>query len=440
VDADRHGTSSDGPTTAGGPPVVGLGRLLGYFVRLGTVGFGGPIASVGYMQRDLVERRGWIDRRDFLDGVALGQTMPGPLAAQVAMWVGYLRRGPAGALAVAVAFVGPSFLIVVGVGALYVRYSGLAVVASLFYAIAPAVMAIITLAAVKLLRLTNRRDRRLWVISALVFVVTALTGSEPAVLIVGAGLLMILIDARPAWLRRGRRAAPHDPGPDTPATDPTPAPPVGPGEKAPGEKAPVGAGRSVPTLLAAALGVTAGGGIIVTLGLYFAKLGSLGLFFAKTGALVFGSGLAIVPFLRDGVVDQHHWLNPAQFLDAVAIGLITPGPVVITAGFIGYLVAGLPGAVVATVAIFTPIYLAVVIPGRWFVRHRDNRRVKAFVAGATAGAAGALSGAVVVLTRQAVTDWPTAIIALVTLAVLWRFKIPEPAVVLAAGTLGLLIH
>ncbi len=216
--------SSDGPTTAGGPPAVGLGRVLGYFVRLGTVGFGGPIASVGYMQRDLVERRGWIDRRDFLDGVALGQTMPGPLAAQVAMWVGYLRRGPAGALAVAVAFVGPSFLIVVGVGALYVRYSGLAVVASLFYAIAPAVMAIIALAAVKLLRLTNRRDRRLWAISALVFAVTALTGSEPAVLIVGAGLLMILIDARPAWLRRGRRAAPHDPGPDTPATDPTPSP------------------------------------------------------------------------------------------------------------------------------------------------------------------------------------------------------------------------
>jgi chromate transporter len=166
---------------------------------------------------------------------------------------------------------------------------------------------------------------------------------------------------------------------------------------------------------------------------------SLGLFFLKTGAIVFGSGLAIVPFLRDGVVAQHHWLSQAQFLDAVAMGLITPGPVVITAGFIGYLVAGLPGAVVATLAIFTPIYLGVVVPGRWFVRHRDNRQIKAFVAGATAAAAGALSGAVVVLTRQAVTDWPTVAIALTTLAVLWRFKIPEPAVVAAAGALGLLI-
>jgi len=127
---------------------------------------------------------------------------------------------------------------------------------------------------------------------------------------------------------------------------------------------------------------------------------------------VFGSGLAIVPLLRDGVVAQHHWLTQGQFLDAVAMGLITPGPVVITAGFIGNLVAGLPGAVTATVAIFTPIYLAVVIPGRWFIRHRDNKQVKAFVAGATAAAAGALSGAVVVLTREAVTDWTTTSIAL----------------------------
>ena len=181
---------------------------------------------------------------------------------------------------------------------------------------------------------------------------------------------------------------------------------------------------------AGAFGALAGGSTLV----------ALGLFFLKTGAVVFGSGLAIVPFLRDGVVAQHHWLTQGQFLDAVAMGLITPGPVVITAGFIGYLVAGLPGAIVATVAIFTPIYLGVVVPGRWFLRHRDNPQIKAFVSGATAAAAGALSGAVVLLTRQAVTDWPTVAIALVTLTVLWRFKIGEPYVVLAAGALGILIH
>jgi chromate transporter len=399
--------------------VVGLGRVLVYFLRLGTIGFGGPIATVGYMQRDLVERRGWMDRQDFLDGVALGQTMPGPLAAQVAMWVGYLRRGPAGALGVAVAFIAPSFVIVVAVAALYVRYSGLAVVQSLFYAIAPAVMAIITIAAVKLLRLTNRRDPRLWTVSVAIFAITAATGSEPALLIIAAGLLLIALDARPAMRWPWRRARP---APRTASTD---------SGQANREEPPPAAVRSLPMLLpAGALGVAAGGGVLV----------ALGLFFAKTGALVFGSGLAIVPFLREGVVDQHHWLTPAQFLDAVAMGLITPGPVVITAGFIGYLVAGLPGAVVATIGIFTPIYLAVVIPGRWFIRHRDNPQVKAFVAGATAAAAGALAGAVVVLTRQAVTDWTTAAIAMATLVLLWRFKISEPIVVIAAGGLGLLIH
>ena len=396
-----------GPNNTSGatPAEVGFGRILRYFLKLGTIGFGGPIASVGYMQRDLVEQRGWIDRRNFLDGVALGQTMPGPLAAQVAMWVGYLRRGPFGAAAVAAAFVAPSFLMVVVVGAIYARYSGLAIVQSLFYGIAPAVMAIITIAAVKLVRMTDGHDWRLWIISGLIFALTAITGSEPILVIIGAGLLMILLDARPALRRRRPRDIPPSDRDEKP--DPVPA---------------------IPMILG--LGTLAGAGTLT----------ALGLFFLKTGAIVFGSGLAIVPFLRDGVVAQHHWLTNGQFLDAVAMGLITPGPVVITAGFIGYLVAGLPGAIVATIAIFTPIYLGVVVPGRWFLRHRDNPQIRAFVSGATAAAAGALSGAVVVLTRQAVTDWITAAIGLTTLALLWRFKVPEPYSVIGAGILGILMH
>lgn len=389
-------TSGDPPEPAlPGPP--GFTSVLRYFARLGTLGFGGPIAVVGYMQRDLVEKRGWIAKQDFLDGVALGQTMPGPLAAQVAMWVGYLRRGPLGAAATALAFIAPSFLMVTGVAAVYVHYAGLSAVQALFYGIAPAVMAIITIAAYKLVKLTDGRDWRAWAISAVVFGVTATTGKEPIYLIVGAGLLMILLDARP-HLRLPRRRGPQ-------GLVALPLSPMG-------------------------LGTLASGG----------TLASLGLFFLKTGALVFGSGLAIVPLLRDGVVAQHHWLTEDQFLDAVAMGLITPGPVVITAAFIGYLVAGPAGALVATVAIFTPIYLGVVVPGRWFVRHRDNPQVKAFVTGATAAAGGALCGAVVVLTRQAVTDIPTTAIALATLALLWRFKIPEPYVVATAGALGLLLY
>jgi chromate transporter len=300
--------------------------------------------------------------------------------------------GALGAAATALAFIAPSFAMVVTVAAVYSHYAGLSVVQSLFYGIAPAVMAIITIATWKLLKLTDGRDWRAWTISATVFTVTAATGQEPIYLILAAGLLLILLDARPTRWRLPRRRIPRA------RTSGLPTVAVWP-------------------LASATLGTLTSGG----------ALASLGLFFLKTGALVFGSGLAIVPLLRDGVVTQHHWLTQGQFLDAVAMALITPGPVVITAAFIGYLVAGPLGALIAAVAIFTPIYLGVVVPGRWFTRHRDNRQIKAFVTGVTAAAAGALSGAVVVLTRQAVTDWATAAIALVTLALLWRYKkIPEP--------------
>jgi len=404
-DADHNGRDPSQPATGPSRPGArpGLRALLRYFLGLGTWGFGGPIATVGYMQRDLVERRGWLGRQEFLNGVALGQTMPGPLAAQVAMWVGYLERGPLGAFLVAIPFIAPSFALVVAVAAVYVRYQGLAVVQSLFYGIAPGVMAIIAIAAVKLARLTNRRDPRLWAISLLVGAVIAITGAEIAVLFIAAGLVMIALDARPKLPRR--------PWHRRPAATGVPLPPTA-------------------STAALGLGTIAGGGTLL----------ALALFFGKAGAFIFGSGLAIVPFLREGVVHQHHWLTERQFLDAVAMGLITPGPVVITAAFIGYLVKGLAGALVATAAIFTPIYLGVVLPGRWFLRHTDNPQVKAFVTGATAAAAGAIAGATVVLTRQAVTDLPTAAIALASLGLLWRFKVKEPLIVLGGAIVGLLLH
>lgn len=402
---ESGGGASGGGAGSGG----GLGRLVRYFLVLGSTGFGGPIATVGYMQRDLVEQRGWLDRQEFLNGVALGQTMPGPLAAQVTMWVGFLQRGALGALAVSVAFIAPSFLFVLAVAVLYAHFSGLPVVQAVFYGVAPGVMAIIAIAAYKLAKLTNRRDLRLWGISAVLAVVTAVTGAEIAVLFLAAGLLMIVLDAPPAFLRRPRAL----PALALPALLALPARP----------------GRATSTA-AAALGALASGGTLV----------ALALFFLKTGAFTFGSGLAIVPFLREGVVAQHHWLNDRQFLDAVAMGLITPGPVVITATFIGYLTAGFTGAVVATVAIFIPIYLGVVLPGRWFVRHKDNPQVQAFVKGATAAAAGALTGATVILIRQVVVDVTTLAIGVVTLAVLLRFKVKEPYVVLACAAAGIALH
>jgi chromate transporter len=374
------------------PPA--LRTYLRYFLGLGTWGFGGPIATVGYMQRDLVERRGWLPRRDFLNGVALGQTMPGPLAAQVVMWVGYLRGGPAGALATSAAFIVPSFALVIGVAVLYVRFQGLSIVQSLFYGIAPAVMAIIALAAVKLGRLTNGRDVRLWIISAITLVVTAVTGAEIALLFVVAGVVMMFWEAPPQWHRSHASAV------------------------------------FLPPLAFSVLMGTASGGTLLL----------LALFFLKAGAFIFGSGLAIVPFLREGVVEQHHWLTERQFLDAVAMGLITPGPVVITAAFIGYLVGGFTGAAISTVAIFAPIYLGVVIPARWFLRHQSHPRVQGFVKGATASAAGAIGGATIVLTRGAVVDWPTAVIAGLALVFVLRTRNREPLLVLLAAIAGLVAY
>lgn len=375
-------------TSRASPP---FRAYLRYFLGLGTWGFGGPIATVGYMQRDLVERQEWVGRGDFLDGVALGQTMPGPLAAQVVMWIGYLRRGSLGALATAVVFILPSFVLVLAVAVLYVRYQGLDWVQALFYGIAPAVMAIIAVAAMRLAQLTNGRDVRLWVISAITLVVTAVTGAEIALLFIAAGLVMMLWEAPPR-LRKPSSAA-----------------------------------LVLPTYSVE---------ISLAPGTHLA----LFLFFLKAGAFIFGSGLAIVPFLREGVVVEHGWLTEGQFLDAVAMGLITPGPVVITATFIGYLVAGWLGAAVATVAIFLPIYLGVVVPGPWFIRHRDHPRIKGFVKGATAAAAGAIGGAVIVLTRDAVIDWATAGIAVGGLAFVLVIKNREPVLVLLAGIAGLLLH
>jgi chromate transporter len=383
---------ADPPETTGATEATPYRSFLRYFLGLGTWGFGGPIATVGYMQRDLVERSGWVGRNDFLDGVALGQTMPGPLAAQVVMWIGYLRAGALGALGTAATFILPSFVAVLIVAVLYVRYQGLDWVQALFYGIAPAVMAIIAVAAVRLALLTNGRDVRLWVISAITMAVTALTGAEIALLFIAAGLVMMVWEAPPRFLRRATRS------------------------------------WVPPPLLLQAASVEPGTQL------------ALFLFFLKAGAFIFGSGLAIVPFLREGVVEQQGWLTEQQFLDAVAIGLITPGPVVITATFIGYLVGGWIGAVVATVGIFIPIYMGVVVPGPWFLRHRSHPRLRGFVKGATAAAAGAIGGATIVLSRDAVVDWPTALIAVAGLGFVLVFRNREPVLVLLAAIAGLILH
>jgi chromate transporter len=380
---------------------VGLGPLVRYFLYLGSLGFGGPVALAGFMHRDLVEKERWVSEEEYRLAMALAQIMPGPLAAQLAIAIGYFRHGVLGATLVGLAFVVPSFVMVVGISMIYVRFGGLWWMQAVFYGIGAAVIAIIGIAAYKLSRSTNKRDPLLWAIFAVLGLITVVAQAELAEFFVIAGLIVLFARARP-----GRREA-----------------------------------------LITGLG---GAGVVAVIWLVEQWLMNVGiggqhilaqllLFFTKAGAFVFGSGLAIVPFLQQGVVQQFGWLNDHQFLDAVAVAMITPGPVVITVAFIGFLVAGLLGAIAAGLGIFLPVYVFTVVPAPWFSRNRDNAQLKAFVQGATAAATGALSGAVVVLAVRAIYDVPTAIIALVTFAVLWRYKIPEPLVVLAAAVVGLIV-
>ncbi|HEV8633961.1 MAG TPA: chromate efflux transporter [Chloroflexota bacterium] len=372
--------------------------MVGYFLKLGTIGFGGPAALVGYMRRDLVERRGWVDDETYRLALALAQIMPGPLAAQTAIAIGYFEAGILGATLVGFAFILPSFLMVLALSWLYVAYGGLWWMQAAFYGIGAAVIAIIAVQAYNLARRTNRADPLSWGIFAALLAATAVTQAEIAELFVLAGLLVLVLRAPPAWLR---------------------------------ERLPFLASGFAP---AVALAQTAAGGASAA-GILLQIL----LFFVKAGAFVFGSGLAIVPFLYQGVVKDYGWLNEGQFLDAVAVAMITPGPVVITVAFIGFLVAGTLGAVAAAIGIFAPVYVFTIVPAPWFKRHRDNAQLRAFVQGATAAATGALAGAVIVLATRAIYDVPTALIALVSLGVLWRWKLQEPLLVAAAGAAGLVL-
>jgi chromate transporter len=373
---------------------VSLWRFTAYFLKLGTIGFGGPIALAGYMQQDLVEQRRWITRDDYLEGLALAQLAPGPLAAQLAIYLGYVRSGALGATLVGFAFVGPSFLMVLALGIAYSHYGGLAWMQGVFYGIGAAVIGIIAKSAVKLARMTLRKDHLLWVVFVVLAVTTAVTEREIITLLLLGGILVFLLRAKP-WrnsvLRRRRASA-------------------------------------LPLLALGALSTSS------------SQVVQILWYFAKAGTFVFGSGLAIVPFLYGGVVQQHHWLNDRQFLDAVAVAMITPGPVVITAGFIGYLVAGTLGAAAAAIGVFVPVYVVVLLVSPHFKRIMRNAELRALLEGITAAATGAIAGAVVVLGRRAIHDLLTATIALVTLAVISRWKIPEPLIIVAAAIAGVLSH
>ncbi len=374
-----------------------LWQLVQYFLRLGSIGFGGPVALVGYMRRDLVEQRGWITEADYKEGLALAQLAPGPMAAQTAIYLGYVHYRILGATLAGLAFVLPSFFMVVALGWAYAQFGGLSWMQAVFYGVGAAVIGIIAISAHKLTSKSIGKDRLLWAIFLVLATVTVITESEIAWLFLAAGVV--------TWLWR--------------------APPKRWG----------GGG------LAAALPIDMAhtGSFMATLD--WPLLTQIGVFFAKAGAFVFGSGLAIVPFLYGGVVTEHHWLNEKQFVDAVAVAMITPGPVVITVGFIGYLVAGFPGACMAALATFLPCYLFTIIPAPYFKKYGKLPAIVAFVDGVTAAAVGAITGSVIVIAKRSIVDVPTAVMALLTIGILWKYKkLQEPVVVASAALIGLVLY
>jgi chromate transporter len=375
--------------------------LIIYFLKLGTWGFGGPVALVGYMNRDLVEDKRWLTEEEYKEGLALAQLAPGPLAAQLGIYIGFVHYRFLGATLVGLAFVLPSFVMVVLLGMAYKVYSGLPWMQAVFYGVSASVIGIIAISAYRLtLKSVSslswsaiRSKWLLWVFYILGVVVTVVTKKEEVLLFAGCGVLYMLIKAPPKWIRK-------------------PA--------------------ALPVFLLTGTGFWE----------YESKtLQELGWFFLKAGALVFGSGLAIVPFLHSGAVDQYHWLNEQEFVDAVAVAMITPGPVVITVAFIGYLVAGFPGACVAAFATFLPCYLFTVALAPSFKRIAKNASIKEFVNGITAVVVGALVGAVIIIASRAIIDIPTAVIALAAgLVLVYIKKIKETHIILLAAIIGILVH
>jgi chromate transporter len=371
-----------------------LAELLLYFLRLGLLGFGGPVALVGQMERELVAERGWLTPEQMREAIAICQSLPGPLAIQVGIYIAYLRGGFWGAWIGGWAFIFPNFVVVAALGALYVHLGDLKPVTAIFYGVSPAVIALILHSCYRLAKL-GMEDLLQWLIAGACLLVTVILRAEVALLFIGAGLVGIL-----AY------------GGILPGRPPPAALPV----------------VALPALAQLAEAASA------------STLGKLLLFFLKAGSLTFGSGLVIVPFLEQGLVQQYGWMDQCQFLIAVAVGMISPGPVVITATFVGYLVAGFFGSLVSTIGIFLPSFILVLVVAPILARHRSNANVQGFVRGAYAAAIGTILGACFLLGRIAIGDWLTALVCVGSLAVLFRWKVSNPLLIAATAVIGLLAY
>jgi chromate transporter len=375
------------------PERVPISDLVRYFLRLGALGFGGPVALCGLMERELVTEKGWLSKSEMREAIAVSQSLPGPLAIQVGIFASYMRGGFWGAWAGGWAFILPNFLIVAALGALYVHFGDLPWMTGVFYGVAPVVIALILHSCWRLTKL-GMENWLQWAIAVAAFLVTVTLNAEVALVFIGAGIIGILHYG--SLFKR--------------------APPA----------------LSVMALPGAA-GATARTATLTT-------MGKLTLFFLKAGSLTFGSGLVIVPFLQKGLVQENNWLSPRDFLIAVAVGMLSPGPVVITATFVGFVIAGFWGSLASTLAIFLPSFILVLVAAPLLQRHRSNPNVQGFIKGAFGASIGTILGASVLLGKIAIGDVLTIALAVVALMLLFRFKIGNPVLIAAAAIIGLIAY
>jgi chromate transporter len=372
-----------------------LTELLRLFLRLGVVGFGGPTAHIALMDEEIVEKRRWIPRGEFIDALAATNMVPGPNSTEMAIHVGYRRGGVAGAIIAGVSFIGPAFVLMLALSWAYFRWQDLASVADVFDGIKPAVIAVLTVTLWRLFRSSVKDVPQFALMCGAGALAYWYAAWEPLILLAAGGAGVALFLSPRSY-------------PKLPLLSFAPWPLV-----------------LVP--IAAAAAFTWEPGALV----------NLAALFLRAGGLLFGGGYVLIPLVEDDVVGRFAWLTRQQFLDGVALGQVTPGPIIITATFVGYGAAGLPGAVVATTAVFAPSFIIAIATARFLDRIRSWTVAQAFLKGVGPAVVGSIAAVSASLGRDAITGGWTAGIFVAGLALAWRFG-PIPALALA-GTSGIII-
>lgn len=392
--------------------------LFAYFARLGVTGFGGPLAHVAMMEEGTVRRRAWVTPEEFASGVAVCQMLPGPVSTQLSIYIGYLKGGLAGALAAGAGFVLPAYLLVVALSSFYWRYGTLPAAGSLLLGVNAAVIALIAAAALRMARPVARGPAGILIVAA-AFTARAGFGIDEAIVLIAAGAAGALV------------AAP-DPSP--------PRDPAGVAGSPPGARA-VGAILAVIGLLAGGVTATAAAAAL-TAGPGSAAAGadasiySLAACCLKAGALLFGGGYVIVPLMESQVVSRYGWMTRSEFIDGVAIGQMTPGPILLTVAFVGYRVAGWLGSAVATISAFLPSFLWILLCAPQVPRLHRWRRTRGFLAAVTPAAVGTIAASAWSLGRASIAGAPAAVIAAAVFLLAVRGRVNTSLLLLAAAAAG----